>query len=177
LRRRVVEQVVLGGATASGIARAFGLSQTTVSDWVKRYRERGIAGLVAKPRQVPTPRAKTTQQEVRHAAVVEQRRAHPEHGTRRIRDVLGRFSALGVSETEVRRILHEEGLIDSPVPRIERERLPRRFERAEPNQLWQSDIFTFLLRRHERIYVAAFMDDCSRFVVSHALAHHRSRRS
>jgi len=33
---------------------------------------------------------------------------------------------------------------------------PRRFERAG-DQLWQSDIFTFLLRRHERVYVCAFM--------------------
>src|SRR5207237_4560857 len=49
----------------------------------------------------------------------------------------------------------------------------RRFERAEPNQLWQSDIFTFLLRRHERLYLAAFMDDHSRFIVSYALAHHQ----
>ena len=50
---------------------------------------------------------------------------------------------------------------------------PRRFERAEPNQLWQSDIFTFLLRRHERLYMAAFMDDHSRFIVSYTLAHHQ----
>src|SRR5262249_58049409 len=48
-----------------------------------------------------------------------------------------------------------------------------RFERAEPNQLWQSDIFTFLLRRHERLYVAAFMDDYSRYLVSFSIAHHQ----
>ena len=47
------------------------------------------------------------------------------------------------------------------------------FERAEPNQLWQSDLFTFLLRRHERIYVAAFLDDHSRYLVSLAMAHHQ----
>jgi hypothetical protein len=47
------------------------------------------------------------------------------------------------------------------------------FERAEPNQLWQSDIFTFLLRRHERLYVAAFMDDYSRYLVSLVMAHHQ----
>ena len=37
------------------------------------------------------------------------RQQHPEYGTRRISDVLRRFEALGVSETTVRRILHEEG--------------------------------------------------------------------
>ncbi len=44
------------------------------------------------------------------------------------------------------------------------------WQTTEPNQLSQSDIFTFLLRRHERIYLTAFMDDHSRFIVSHAMA-------
>jgi transposase InsO family protein len=86
--------------------------------------------------------------------------------------VLRRFQALGVSETVVRRILHEEGLLlERASQEPAREHPPRRFERAAPNQLWQSDIFTFLLRRHERLYLAAFMDDHSRFIVSYALAH------
>src|SRR6185503_1713797 len=34
-------------------------------------------------------------------------------------------------------------------------------------------LFTFLLRRHERIYVAAFLDDHSRYLVSLAMAHHQ----
>src|SRR6202008_4597315 len=39
-------------------------------------------------------------------------------------------------------------------------------------QLWQSDLFTFLLRKHERVYVAAFLDDHSRYLVSLAMAQH-----
>ncbi len=39
--------------------------------------------------------------------------------------------------------------------------------------MWLSDIFTFLLRRHERLYLTAFMDDHSRFIVSFTLAHHQ----
>ncbi|HEY1086496.1 MAG TPA: DDE-type integrase/transposase/recombinase, partial [Archangium sp.] len=34
-------------------------------------------------------------------------------------------------------------------------------------------MFTFLLRRHERLYVTVFMDDYSRFIVGHAVAHHQ----
>jgi transposase InsO family protein len=172
-RARVVDQVVRGGASITGIARAFGLSTTTVSEWVSRFRKGGAPALTPKERTPPKRQASTSSRTVRHAAVVRARTAHPEWGTRRVRDVLARFEALGVSETEVRRILHEEGLISEARTRISRERPPRRFERAEPNQLWQSDIFTFLLRRHERVYVAAFMDDHSRFVVSYALAHHQ----
>jgi transposase InsO family protein len=106
--------------------------------------------------------------------VVNAKREHPEHGTRRIRDELERFAGIGVSEALVRRILVDEGLIGAAAVRKEpREHPPRRFERAEPNQLWQSDIFTFLLRRHERLYLTIFMDDHSRFIVGHALAHHQ----
>jgi hypothetical protein len=70
--------------------------------------------------------------------------------------------------------VHEEGLIpEGPAETGPREHPERRFERAAPNQLWQSDIFTFLLRRQERLYVAAFLDDHSRYLVSFALAHHQ----
>ena len=41
---------------------------------------------------------------------------------------------------------------------------PRHFERATPNQLWQTDIFTFRLAG-KYAYLVAFMDDYSRFVV------------
>jgi hypothetical protein len=41
--------------------------------------------------------------------------------------------------------------------RVRREHPVRHFERAEPNQLWQSDIFTFLLRRHVRLDAVGVM--------------------
>src|SRR6516164_3311940 len=84
-----------------------------------------------------------------------------------------RSTGRGASATQVRDILHEAGLIEARVLTGPREHPPRRFERAEPNQLWQSDIFSFLLRRHERLYLTAFMDDHSRFLVSHVVAHHQ----
>ena len=46
----------------------------------------------------------------------------------------------------------------------------RRFERAQPNQLWQTDLFTFVLKRqNRRVYLVAFLDDHSRFVVCYGL--------
>jgi transposase InsO family protein len=166
-----VREVVEQGSSVEDVARAFGIMPHTIDKWLERYERNGVDGLVPLPagRPVASPAAA----DPRRDAVIELRTAHPEYGTRRIRDVLERFSALGVSETEVRRILHEAGLIEAAPARGPREHPPRRFERAEPNQLWQSDIFTFLLRRHERLYVAAFMDDHSRFLVSWAMAHHQ----
>jgi hypothetical protein len=42
---------------------------------------------------------------------------------------------------------------------------PRFFERATPNQMWQSDIFTFRLGGRYA-YLVAFMDDYSRFITA-----------
>ena len=85
-----------------------------------------------------------------------------------------RFLGIGISETTVRRVLRAEGIKPQAAKRRVRRKVEvHHFERAEPNQLWQSDLFTFLLRRHERIYVAAFLDDHSRYLVSLAMAHHQ----
>jgi transposase InsO family protein len=170
LKLRVVREVVDEGAPASEVARVFGVPGTTVSEWVKRYRAGGLDALVPKPIVPPVREAKA---DPKREAVTALKLEHPEFGTRRISDVLRRFEALGVSESVVRRILHEEGLLEAPEPEGPREHPERRFERAQPNELWQSDLFTFLLRRHERLYLVAFMDDHSRFIVGHAIAHHQ----
>jgi transposase InsO family protein len=99
--------------------------------------------------------------------------ANPDWGARRISDVLARFQGLGISYSTAHRILREAGLIATSEESTARDKPVRRFERAEPNQLWQSDIFTFELRRHERVYIVGFMDDYSRYLVSWAMAHHQ----
>jgi len=168
--------VVDRGASLTAVGQAFGIPVTTVAEWARRYRKYGSdTKRWAEGR--PTGKEKEEGRrgsDPRRAAVVQARREHPEQGTRRIRDVMARFQCLGVSETTVRRILHEEGLLETVQEPAPKPGPPEnRFERAEPNQLWQSDIFTFLLRRHQRLYVTAFMDDYSRYLVSLVVAHHQ----
>lgn len=169
--RLLVVREVLRGAKQVDTAVAFGLSGATVQKYVQLYRKGGVEAL--KPLPGTKRKVAAKRPDPKRDAVVKTRREHPEWGSRRIRDELLRYSALGVSDTQVRRVLHEEGLATPPAPASARDHEPRRFERAAPNQLWQSDIFTFLLRRHERLYLAGFMDDHSRFLVGHALAHHQ----
>jgi transposase InsO family protein len=172
-RLRVVEAALEGNASLGQLSRVFGVSTTSIQNWLRRYEQGGIEGLTPVP-PVPPPLRRSAAATAKREAVVAVRTEHREFGTRRIRDVLARFQALGVSETEVRRILHEEGLIpETPPASPSHPHLPRRFERAAPHQLWQSDIFTFLLRRHERLYLTAFMDDHSRYIVSWALGRHQ----
>lgn len=168
-----VVQERLKGTPEADVAAAFGVSAAAVQKWTTAFRKHGPSALQSKRGRGGKTGLRPLKTGPVEQKVVELKRANEHWGTRRIRDVLARFEALGVSEQEVRKILHAEGLIDSPSPTPAREHPPRRFERAMPNQLWQSDIFTFRLRRAERLYVCVFMDDHSRFVVGHALAHHQ----
>src|SRR6266700_1939995 len=170
-RLKVIEQIERGASFAE-VSRGFGPMEHTIRGWLESYRKGGVDALVPKP-VVPPVRKPKAGAATKRAAALEVKQAHPEYGTRRVRDALSRFEALGVSEHEVRRILGEAGLLAEAPAGAAREHPPRRFERARPNQLWQSDIFTFLLRRQERLYLTIFMDDHSRFVVSHAIAHHQ----
>src|ERR1051325_4871804 len=138
-------QELNAGTPAGEICRAFGLAYTTLALWRKAYAEGGYEALF--PRRPGRTKHTEKVDDPRREAVLALKRAHPEYGTRRIRDVLRRFEAIGISESEVRRMLHEAELLEARKPPPAREHPERRFERAEANQLWQSDIFTFLLRR------------------------------
>src|SRR5438552_682837 len=104
------------------------------------------------------------------------KQANPEWGCQRISDMLVRGPALPASASAVAKVLHEAGyrMEESPTrPHPPRE---TRFERAQPNQLWQTDLFTFMLKRqNRRVYLVAFLDDHSRFIVGFGL--HASQSS
>ncbi len=175
VRMAVARGVVDEGLPASQVAASVGVPYTTALQWVERYRAGGAASL--QPSVRPPTSAKGGSgggSQVRREAILATKAQQPQAGTRRVRDLMKRFLGIGTSETTVRRVLHAEGIMQPRTAvRQKPQPAPHRFERAEPNQLWQSDLFTFLLRRHERVYVAAFLDDHSRYLVSLSMAHHQ----
>ena len=156
--------------SARQVAGQLGVPYTTALGWVQRYRAGGAGALEAVPRGQG---AKASAKSGVRGTILATKAAHPQAGSRRIRDVMKRFFGIGTSATTVRRVLKAEGLSARRMVKARAKPVERRFERAEPNQLWQSDLFTFLLRRHERLYVAAFLDDHSRYLVSFSMAHHQ----
>jgi len=97
--------------------------------------------------------------------VVELKRRHPELGIQKISQFLRRMLFLPVSRETVRRTLHEQQLLKKPRPQPRRNPpQPRFFERSTPNQMWQTDIFTFRLGG-KNAYLIGFLDDYSRYVV------------
>jgi transposase InsO family protein len=96
--------------------------------------------------------------------------AHPEWGTERISQMLQRGPALPASPGAVAKVLHDAGYQSIQTTTHPHPDKVRSFERAKPNQLWQTDLFTFVLKRqNRRVYLVAFLDDHSRFLVSFGL--------
>jgi hypothetical protein len=59
-------------------------------------------------------------------------------------------------------VLAEDGYLVEEAPMRRHPDKIRFFERAKSNQLWQADLFTFVMKRqNQRIYLVAFMDDHS----------------
>jgi transposase InsO family protein len=90
--------------------------------------------------------------------------------------MLLRGPALPASPSAVARVLHEAGYELEEVATRPHPDHVRSFERAKPNSLWQTDLFTFVLKRqNRRVFLVAFLDDHSRFVVAYGL--HASQSS
>jgi len=155
------------GLPAGDFATLIGFSKHTLYSWKKLFDEHGPAGLIEPGRGAPRG---TRVSEVTKRAILMLKESHPEWGCQRISDLVARGPGLPASASTVARVLHEAGyvLVDEPTrPHPDKE---RRFERAKPNQLWQTDLFTFMLKRqNRRVYLVAFMDDHSRFIVSYGL--------
>ena len=162
-RLRVVKLCVEEGHRVKEVSEETGVSTHTLYKWVAMYREKGEAGL----QPAAPPRRGSRLGAAVHEKIVELKQANPWHGVKRISQILWRMFSLKASPETVRVALHSASLMP-PVPvRKESNRnmsRPRSFERATPNQMWQTDIFTFRLGGRYA-YLVAFMDDYSRFIV------------
>lgn len=144
-----------------------GVSKHTLYAWKKKFEEHGPAGLADRPRG---SRRGSRLPEVTKRSILMIKQSNPEYGVQRISDMLLRGPGLPASPSAVARVLHEAGYELDHVPTKRHPDKVRRFERAKPNQLWQTDIFTFVLKRqNRRVHLVAFMDDHSRFITGYGL--------
>ena len=137
-----------------------GVGSTTLSTWLRAYRKQGEAGLQGQT----APRPGRRLPEAITEKIIQLKKANHWYGVKKIANALHRLFFLPGSPETVRQRLHEAGLMDKPPKARRNLTRPRFFERATPNQMWQSDLFTFRLGG-KYAYVVAFMDDYSRFIV------------
>jgi transposase InsO family protein len=154
------------GLPAGDFAALVGVAKHTLYSWKTRFEAHGPAGLMDKPRSGSGNRLS----ELTKRTILMLKEANPDWGTQRISDMLLRGPALPASPATVSKILHEAGYVLQEAATKPHPDKVRRFERAAPNELWQTDLFTFILKRqNRRVYLVAFMDDHSRFIVSYGL--------
>jgi transposase InsO family protein len=143
------------------VAKESRISGWSLRKWVRLYQQQGEAGL--------SDRLRGSRRKKLPAVVTEKalelKRQDPKRGSRRIAMLLKRLFFLPGSHETVRRRLEEQGAA-TPRSKAKPERnvtRPRFFERSTPNQLWQTDIFTFRLGGRYA-YLIGFIDDYSRFI-------------
>jgi transposase InsO family protein len=143
------------------LSQELSVGQKAIRDWAAAYQEQGEAGLVPKR---PGPKKSSVSSPVTDQ-IIQLKQEQPQSGVKRISQLLRRLFCLPASPETVRQTLHAHQLLEPmEQPRPRNPGKPRFFERATPNQMWQSDIFTFRLGGHYA-YVIAYLDDYSRYVV------------
>jgi transposase len=161
------------GLPAGDFGALVGVSKHTLYAWKQRFEAQGPAGLMNKPRGGPRG---SRLSDLTQRTILMMKKSNPQWGCQRISDMLVRGPALYASPSAVANVLHEAGYEMEEVTTHPHPDKVRRFERATSNQLWQTDLFTFVLKRqNRRVYLVAFMDDHSRFIVGYGL--HASQSS
>ena len=161
-RLRLVKLHVEDGHSLETICREGGVCRSSMTRWIGLYRKGGSAALEFRYTSKAPRRAL-------HGAVTDKivsvKKAHPDFGVRKISHILSRLFFLPGSAESVRRTLIENNL-NTPAKKrpIRNVTRPRFFERSSPNQMWQTDIFTFRLGGRYA-YLIGFIDDYSRYMV------------
>jgi transposase InsO family protein len=166
-RKQAVEAFAKSGQSLKAFGKAWGLNEQVLGRWVKAYRTRGPKALAGKKtgrKLGRKPVAPALREGIKRVKA-----EFPDFGLRKVQGFLARFKGLKASHPVIRRVVKEEDLPQGRTApaKWKKTHLPRRFERSRPGELWQTDITSFNLARHsQKVYLVAFMDDYSRYVVS-----------
>lgn len=158
------------GLSCAEVSGLTGMSLTAINRCVKAFKTHGVAGLDGPARKV-APGRKSAQRVAAEQALSQLGSLPAGTGVGKVQGLLYRLGFLKVSKGTVEKVM-ETQLPERPKRRKRRRNKPvkvRHFERTRPNELWQTDIMTFMLKGQYRVYLIGFMDDNSRFLVGWGL--------
>lgn len=167
-RKKVVESYLASGLKKKDFCKTWGLSGSTLCDWQRRYEQFGSDGLMNKTMRKDDGRLGSKIQPAVRSEIIKLKRSEPSFGLKKMKHWLYRFRGVKVSTGSIRKAVKAEGLALAKKPKKKKRSSDRvrRFERARPMQLWQSDITQFTLGQYwSRVYLTVFMDDHSRYIV------------
>jgi transposase InsO family protein len=146
-------------ATKTKLCQEFGISRPTGDRWLKRYSAEGIEGIKELSRR-PHSSPRRTETKVEEQ-VVQLRQGRPDWGARKLQHLL-RQQEIQLPATTIHRILERYDLIRDCDRRV---RAVQRFEREQPNQLWQMD-FKGPKGWDEPVGPLSVLDDHSRYALA-----------
>jgi len=168
-RRHAVEAFLKSGLSRQDFADTWRVSVNTLRTWLKQYQAHGPKGLEESSFvENPKKRGPKGISGKLKEEIVQTKIENPKFGIKKVRDFLMRFKGLKVSTGTVNKTFKENDLKTErdPIKRKRRSEEPRRFERANAMQLWQSDITSFNLPRSgQKVYLTVFLDDNARYIV------------
>src|SRR6202012_4916009 len=162
VRQQRVEFVVAASRREKAFGQLcaeFGISRPTGYLWCKRYRSGGLEAIAEqsrKPHKSPSRTALSIEQQV-----VSLWQRYPDWGARKLGFRLEEQSGLQLPSSTVHRILRRHNLVER---RQQRSQPYQRFERSQPNELWQMD-FKGPRGWKEPVGPLSILDDHSRYLI------------
>jgi transposase len=117
----------------AALCAAYEISRPTGYLWLQRYREQGVAGIAERGRK-PHHSPRRTNSDLERQ-VTELRLRYPDWGARKLQVLLAR-AGVQLPRNTIHRILRRHDLVGSEERGAA---ATRRFERSQPNELWQMD--------------------------------------
>lgn len=158
-RVKFVVRAASGKEPMSALCREFGVSRPTGYRWRRRFQQAGsVTAMVERSRRPEHSPAQTERRKEERVVALRQ-----EHGwgAKKL-EVLLREEGQLLTAITINRILKRRGLVrkkDSHAPAVQR------FERAQPNELWQMDGKGAYGGSDGMCYPLSILDDHSRYVV------------
>lgn len=160
LKKEVIEKIKQKKQSVSSLCLEYQISRKTVYKWLKRYDCEGIFGLEDRSRK-PSRVKITGSNEIE--LILKVRNKFPAWGARKLRHYLINNGHTVSSEATFNRILQKQGLISKEAS--EKRQPFIRFERDQPNELWQMDFKGHFQIKEGRCHPLTVLDDHSRFAI------------
>lgn len=161
VREQRVEFVVAatrGSQSFGSLCDEFGITRPTGYLWLRRYQRQGVQGIAERSRKPLVSPLRT--EAALEQRVVEARLRYPDWGARKLRIVLAR-AGVELARNTIHRILLRHDLVK---PGDQHRAAVQRFEREQPNELWQMD-FKGPKRWPQPVGPLSVLDDHSRYVI------------
>ncbi|MGK5086124.1 DDE-type integrase/transposase/recombinase [Bdellovibrionota bacterium FG-2] len=188
VKKRAVE-MVLAGASIPSVCKELKINGvSTVHSWVHKYHRKGETMEALRPQsRRPHHQPKLTSQWVVDK-IAKLKKDKPEMGSSAMSDYLLRFESISLSPKTLGKIFKKHGMVDGDAgaaearyhtkgddkkqfeQQVEKETGEwERFNRPNPNDLWQMDIMGFYIRDAHKVYLISALDDCSRMITGWGL--------